>query len=186
VKQILKSEPSVRFKAVDWTFEGMPASLSAEKMNAWFRSAWNGMRRLPYSDEDIAQAFGSIVALGVADFGPAIDPKVNEERFSNSFGSSLNVGFSYEDNSGSKGCTSRAAIGACLRADIADLPDPEHRHRAAGKIEELFKVVYNPALVCDFERFLDVFAHEIIPAQVLLERSSTLFNPARVKIFGNP
>jgi hypothetical protein len=164
----------------------MPASLRAERLNAWFRVAWNGMRRLPYSNDDIAEAFGSIVALAAGDFGHAPDQRVDKERFAACFGPSIRVGFSYEDNSGSIGYTTEAAIDRCLRADMADLLTVDHRHRASGPMKELFQIVYNPSVMFDFEAFKTVFAREIIPAQVVADRAPTLCNPARVAIFGNP
>lgn len=63
MRQILRSEPTVRARAVEWIFTDLPESVSQHELTSAFRLVWNGMRCLPYSDEDIADALASIVAL---------------------------------------------------------------------------------------------------------------------------
>jgi hypothetical protein len=185
VKQVLRSDPAVRLRAIDWEFDDLLQGLDASCLNSFCRPAWNGMRRLPYSDDEIADAFGAIVILVIEHFGLANQPEGDRQRFSKWFGESVWVEFGYEDGSGSRGCVSRATLDLALRPGIGTLLTAKEQWRA-GDIKELFKVIYNPSLMFEFEVLKRAFAQEIIPAQVVLERSPILFNPARLKTFGNP
>jgi len=193
VKQILRSEPGVRSKTVNWDFAGLAGQVSAERLNDLFRPAWNGMRRLPYLDEEIADALGSIAALLVIGFGQKAEvEEFHRQLFSQCFGDSIPVGFTYR--SGSDGHASRQGLANAMRPDMADLLLADHQKRV-GDVQELFQVIYNPSLMFEFEPFKSLFAREIIPAQVLRGHGETgpptgrdvpaLFNPAHLKIFGN-
>ena len=71
-----------------------------------------------------------------------------------------------------------------MRPDLLDVMAPDYQHRV-GDLYELFHIIYNPALLFEFEAFKSVFARQLIPAQVVLNRRLILFNPARLTIFGN-
>ena len=115
----------------------------------------------------------------------ALEIEARQQRFSQCFGDSIAVGFNYRDGSGSRGYVSRQGLAKALRPDISDLLLAGHRHRAID-VKELFKVIYNPSLMFDFEPFRTLFASEIIPAQILGKRSPIFFNPAHLTIFGTP
>jgi hypothetical protein len=181
VKQILRSEPGIRSRSVDWEFSDLADQDSSEQLNSLFGLAWNGMRRLPFSDAEIADALGSIIALVVT--GQASE--LENQRFSKCFGDCIEVGFSYHDGSGSRGYVSRESLRNALRTDMLDMLSPDYQ-KYAGDVRELFKIIYNPTLMFEFEEFKRVFAREIIPAQVVLEQLPILFNPARLWIFGIP
>lgn len=115
VKHILYSTRSLRSKAVDWAFESLAEPLSPDRLNSLFRSPWNGMRRLPYSEAEIAEAFGSIVALVAAGFGQTIEEDADRQSFSRCFGDGIPVGFSYRDQCGSRdGARAQASGTACV------------------------------------------------------------------------
>ncbi len=143
------------------------------------------MRRLPYTDSEIADAFGSIATLLLSGFGQSIDVKEDARCFCQCFGDSIRVGFTSGDGSGSRGYVSCESLRNALRDDMVELLAQDYKERAAD-FEELFSIIYNPSLMFDFDAFKSAFAREIIPAQVVLERSPILFNPAQLKIFGIP
>jgi hypothetical protein len=183
VGQILRAEPDVRAKVVDWDFSALPEQVSAERLVAAFRLAWNGMRRLPYTDGEIGGALGSIVALLVTG---AADPRASDEhRFAQCHGAPVEVGFSYADKSGSRGWIARRALEEALRPDMSDILAPSHRHRA-NDVRELFGVIYNPSLMFEFEAFTSAFARQVIPSQIVAERTPVLFDPVRLVTFGIP
>jgi hypothetical protein len=185
VKQVLRVNPSIRSKTVNWSFSGLPESLSEEKLNEKLRPVWNGMRRLPFSGTEIADALAAVAALLMLGFADQSSTDAQVAIFSQHFGDSLTVGFSNPDGSGSRGIASRQSLHAALRKDMAELLTPKFKDYP-NDIYELFKVIYNPKLMFEFEEFKGMFAREVIPAQALWERQPILFNPAQLQIFGLP
>jgi len=185
VKQILRSDPTVRFKTVDWVLTGLPESHPQEDLNKTFRPVWNGMRRLPYADEEIADAFASITILYIAGFGGETTIEGQMKKFSECFGDCIRVGFANLDGSDSRGLAARESFRRALRSDIAELVLLKYKE-SVDDIHELFQIIYNPRLMFEFNEFKRIFAREVIPAQVMLQRSPILFNPAQLMTFGNP
>jgi len=62
---------------------------------------------------------------------------------------------------------------------------PVHRPQI-DEPQFVLQLVQNPALLFEFNRFVDLFVSELIPSQLALGRQPTLFNPAAVTRFGNP
>lgn len=189
VKQILHSDSTLRSKTVDWVFTELPESVSQEELNDMLRPIWNGMRRLPYADSEIADAFGSVAALRMIQFllifGREVTPDGQLEPFSQCFGESMRVGFTNRDGSGSVALVARESLRRALRPDIAELLAPKFKGFASD-VHDLFQIIYNPRLMFEFNEFKRMFAREAIPAQVVLQRPLILFNPARLMFFGNP
>ena len=119
------------------------------------------MRRLPYSDDEIADAFGSIAAL-VKSFptihysgapvrrvlvtrpGQTIEENPDLHYFSRCFGDAIEVEFGYADDSGSRGWVAHEILRRALRTDLLDVMAPDYQHRV-GDLYELFHIIYNPA-----------------------------------------
>jgi hypothetical protein len=185
IRQILRLSPSIRRRAVEWDVTEPPSSLPLEPLRRGVRLIWNGMRRLPYDSDDIAEACGVFAALIMLGLGQTADMHKQEEIASHCFGPVLDVGFSYADQSGSRGFASRMGLVGALREDLSELLRPEHRDRA-GDPQALFRVNYNPSLLFEFIAFKRIFAREVIPTQAAKNRQLLVFNPARLVIFGNP
>jgi hypothetical protein len=185
VKQVLHSKPSIRLKTTNWSFTGLPDSISNEKLNDILRPVWNGMRRLPYSDREIADALASIVALFLLNSEKGPSGWVEMDVFSQCFGESIDVEFANNDGSSSRGVVSCKNLRAALRKDMAELLTPEFKHYT-DDVREVFRVVYNPRLTFEWEAFKSMFAREVIPAQAVRERKPILFNPAQLITFGLP
>lgn len=185
VSQILRSDRTIRTKAVNWSLDQAPPSLSQEKFNDAVRPLWNGMRRLPYADSELADACGSAAALVAVGFGEALYHGKEASLFSQCFGECLRIGFANEDSSGSGGYVTLEALKKALRPDMSELLADKFKPMA-GDCAELFKVIYNPRRMFDFDSFKGIFAREVIPAQAVAGRKPILFNPARLITFGLP
>lgn len=183
VKQVLRSDPSIRSKTVNWSFTGLPENLSGQELNEWLRPAWNGMRRLPYTHSDIADAFGAIAALFIREYRTRHSVDAQMELFSEVLGESLEVGFNNIDGSDSRGFAVKESLRKALRPDMPALLKPEHY---SDNVRDIFRVIYNPKLMFEFEEFKNLFAREVIPAQAASRRQLLLFNPARLITFGLP
>ncbi len=181
VKQILRSDATLRSKAVDWVFSGLPDSLANEKL----RPVWDGMRRLPYTDEEIADALSTVTALLILGIREEISPSNEIEMFEQCFGECMRIEFAHQDGSGTRGLAALESLRRALRSDMAELLLPEYRERIYN-IHDLFFGIHSPRLMFEFEEFKSMFAREIIPSQILLGRDLLLFNPAQLKVLGLP
>jgi hypothetical protein len=185
VRQFLHSGPNIRLKTVNWSFTELPDSLSPDELDDMLRPVWNGMRRLPYGDDEIANACGSVAVLLMVGLQRALTQDEQVQRFSECFGMCIRVGFSNPDGSGSYALATRESLRRALRPDIAELLMPEFKERV-NDIRDLFGIIYNPRLMFEFEEFKKMFGQEVIPAQVVLKRDLILFSPAQLQLFGNP
>jgi FRG domain len=185
IKSILRSDPTIRSKTVDWEFPELPESLSQDQLNDMLRPVWNGMRRLPYTEVEIADAFGSVAMLLMLGFSREDSFTEQMKLFSQCFGECVKVEFASQDLSGSRGLVARESLQKALRPDIAELLAPSYKERA-NDFHILFQIIYNPRLMFEFNEFISMFAQEVIPTQVMMQRDLILFNPVRLKNFGLP
>lgn len=181
VEQALKAKPQNRAKLIEWTLEGAVGDLPVDRLSGLFRAAWNGMRSLPFSHVQIAAALAAIAGLVAANF----DGQGDHAEFSDVRGDGLLVEFAYADNSSSRGFVNKEAARRAIRGDLARHVLPTHQDSLRDLTATLL-LVPNPALLFDFEAFVDIFARDLIPSQLVLERKPTLFNPAAVALFGVP
>jgi hypothetical protein len=183
VKQIVRSDPTIRSKAVDWVCTGLPESLSQEDLTDMLRPVWNGMRRLPYADSEIADAFGSVAALLMLGFSSRAAYEDQMKLFSQCFSECVLVEFGYEDNTYSRGLVAQESLRKALRPDMAELLAPTYKD-GANDFNDLFLIIYNPRLMFEFNEFKGIFAREIIPAQVVMGRDLIIFDPTPLETFG--
>ncbi|GAA1933738.1 hypothetical protein GCM10009837_69490 [Streptomyces durmitorensis] len=135
---------------------------------ACLERVWDGMRHLPYSDEQMATALAATVARSVC-CDPAGDCTTLELA---TF----------------RGVTSRARIDtARLRhAYREDLVNVLRDSSMMDKPKLLLQVQHSPRFAFNFAKLGDLFATEIIPAQVMHDRSDLVvfYSPAIVPIIG--
>jgi hypothetical protein len=181
-RQVLHSLGSLRSQALNFSFDGPPEPIG--KLSAMLERAWNGMRILPYSLEEIAECLGRVTMLCMLGFA---DMSVEERRrcMEENFGPPQRTQFGTDDGVGSMAWATKAALANALRSDIRSLLTAEYLTRA-DDISDLFQVIHNPKIMFEFEPFKRTFAREIIPSQVLDLRRLILFNPALLNSFGNP
>lgn len=186
VIQSLRSMPSLRSHAIEFVIERVPAGVDVAELAALLQRAWNGMRTLPFTTEDIGDCLGRIATLHALGFANMATHTGSRSRcLAANFGRAQQVAFGPKDGAGTQAWGTAAEFIAALRKDMRELLTDEHRQRS-GDIEDLFRVIYNPRLMFEFELFKRLFARELIPIQVLDRRSFILFNPATVNTFGNP
>jgi hypothetical protein len=185
LQRVLESDRSVRSKAIDRVIKGSSAYLGPVKLSPMLRRAWNGMRRLPYADSDIAICFGRITLLVASKIDEQLLPSHRRDHLTGLLGPVLQVAFGAGDGSGSQAWATIQGLTNCLRERVDGLLADEDKWRVSDP-RKLFQVIYNPRLLFDFERLIKLFASELIPSQVLDERKLILFNPVSIATFGNP
>jgi hypothetical protein len=175
-KRIIEEHPACRAKLLRWTLLGeeldIPSAWRTETC-ARLGRVWDGMRRLPYTDEQLAAALAATLALSA------------NPTFSSS---SIRLELASAGEVPSEWVTSRAAaeassLQAAFRSDLATiLRQPE----LINEPKLLFQVLQSPMYVYEFDKLVDLFAREIIPSQVLLRRSdlAVFYSPATVAVIG--
>jgi len=143
------------------------------------------MRRLRYTDSDIAVCFGRITLLLNSGYRHVIDYRAREQHLSLLLGPVQRVEFGTKDVAGAQAWVTTDALAACVRGDIESLLAEVEAWRARD-IHGLLQVVHNPRLLLEFDRREKLFAREAIPVQLPDDRQLIHFNPARLESFGNP
>jgi hypothetical protein len=184
VAKVLQANGGLRQRAVSWTFTGLPAAVDGNTLDEMFRVIWNGMRRLPYSDDQLAIALGHLTRLLVGERTSKPGGR-DHERFPALFDDGMQVELGYADGSGSRAYVSKRRLGAAMRADLRSLLVPEHQ-KLVDDPRDVFRVLYNPQLLFDFGLLQSLFAEAVIPTQVVMRRTPVLFNPARLVRLGLP
>jgi hypothetical protein len=161
VQRLFTSWPECRTKPVRWIVVA-----DAETSGEWasrLERVWDGMRRLPYSDKQLATTMAATLAISARHrpASAATTLELASERWVTS-----------------RASVDTARIRAAYREDLADvIRDPA----LADKPRLLLQVLCNTAYVFDFGKLIDSFAAEIIPSHVVRGRSDlTVFFARRL------
>jgi hypothetical protein len=143
---------------------------------------WDGLRNLPYSDMDIAEAIGLLAALtiSVAEGETSI-----EAICSSCLGDVIEVDFGSKDGSGGRSFVSERSLLSAVRKDVGHyLADPDYQN----DISLLLQAIWDPSRLFEFGILACVWAREIAPIQVLKykDESVVFYSPASVDSFGLP
>jgi hypothetical protein len=178
--RMLSHEQDLRLRTVAWQIRGLQSPTLLRQCEEGLRVMWNGMRRLPYTDEEIAACAASVVLLAASGFSNGSWDAARERVFTECFEEPVLVGLACADGSGAHAFVGRAALLNGLRSidGASDHPRLD--------LEQLFRQVADPTEMFEFPFLREQFVRHIIPCQVALGRSPVLFNPAKVTFFGNP
>jgi FRG domain len=186
VQLTLSSDPTARLRTVRWRIvdrdgrdvpspddgEGNPSDPERPKAGDWLALAWDGMRALPFDDEEVAIALGRLAAA------LAWEARGRE-------------GWTPEDamyldlvlpmHFDPVVVLPEAAFAWALRHDLKLLLDERWQHLADDP-RQLLLAVENPRLLFNFERWRRVFAIYLIPIQLLMNArygaTTAVYNPA--------
>jgi len=180
----LSREPGLRARAVDWRIAGFTGQLDVDSYLRAIQSAWNGMRNLPYQDDDIAEAMGTITQLFLIGNCNAISGHIMDGAFAKWMPDAYEIEFGNDVvNTVSRAHCSSDLLIQCL----------DSRWKQSCKDQEMASSAYGVLYACsrpdfmfDFDAFARLFARQIIPAQLARERPLVLFNPARLNFLGTP
>jgi FRG domain-containing protein len=185
----LRMHPGLRRSLVEWDFADQSAT-AHDARNKLSREAvqwlWDGMRRLPYTDAQIATAIRLFVQL--ASLGLTVDTSSGRQSkiATEVFGSSIEIEFGGFDGSYSRAHAGEAALREAMRDDFLALVEDEHR-ATFQKAETILLAVFAPQRLFDFNRLCALFAEQIVAWQVLARRGRVVFfAPARLRTFGLP
>jgi hypothetical protein len=182
----------VRNKLIGWQIrlsdnETLPPSFSLYVTERLAR-LWDGLRRLPHSDEDISTGLATCIAFGVAlrgDFG-----KQDKQHWDIAAKACLNEAIELEfgatDGSYSRGYASPSKLLSAVRSDIESFISPKWRSQVMKSIFPILQTSSDPRRTFDFEILAPIFAREIAPFQVLARSDAIFYSPARLDGLGLP
>lgn len=166
VNHLFDTRPDCRTKLVRWTLVAEDATLSSDWQSRLER-VWDGMRRLPYTDQQVVTALAATLAKSARPVSSS---------------SSIKLELASAQGVTSQADVEAASVLAAFRDDLAGIL----RHPEIAENPRLPLQILSPAHLFDFEKLVDLFAKEIIPGQVLRGRSdlAVFFSPAAVTIIG--
>lgn len=183
ITQMLRSQCSLRKKTVQWLIEDTPLEFDKNEVCRLLGLVWNGMRLLPFSNEEIGVACGNLIYLHMKKVKD-LNHDDQKNVFSELFGQGLLVGFSIKEGNGSSGYVSNKNIFNAMEIKLQSLV-VENKKDVVDNPYEFFRIIYNPRLMFDFNKFKTFFAEQIIPTQISQNRSYVIYNPAKIVLFGN-
>ena len=182
IGRLLRSDPDIRRKTPTWKLQGLNDNAVAEKLASLLGDTWNGMRWLPYSADDIAEACGAVTALLFLGLGKQNTKEI--DITSDYFGPTIEVEFGAMDGSSSRAYVAKASLLKAVRSDLGDLLVEAQQSRLTDA-RTLLQVIYSPSRLFEFEALVKLFAREVIPSQALTRRFK-LLSPAVLQTFGLP
>lgn len=188
----LMTVSGVRNKLIRWQIRlsdnrSLPPSFSPFLTERLAR-LWDGLRRLPHSDEDISSGLGMCIAFGVAlrgDFGNS-DKRHWDTAAEACLKESIEVEFGAADGSYSRGYASPSKLLSAVRSDIGSFISPEWQNQVRESIFATLQTSWKPQRTFDFHKLAPIFATEIAPFQVLARSDAVFYSPARLESLGLP
>lgn len=184
VKRALELNPELRKKAVRWLI--LPQNRLQSKLSQQLDSLWNGMRNLPYSDDDIAEAAGLCFALHRVGYSKAKDREEFQKLAQEVMGDVMAIECGSWEYNSSRGFMYSADLLNAVRSDIATKLREEYKAHASS-IDFLLHVCYRPSRLFEFERLIQAFGRHFVPTQVMNPNNDApIFSPAKLAGFGHP
>lgn len=174
VRQVLKTRRNPRQSIFDWELRGLtaPEPLTLNKLCEALQAIWNGMRSLPYSDDEIATACGIATHLFLERFSLAGSPALAQLVLGDCF----QVEFAAIDGSGSRGYITRASLQSALRSDLSQFASDQLTEAMHKDVRRVLQAIFSPSRLIEFDQLRVIFANELIPTQVLT-RELVLYSP---------
>lgn len=183
ISTAMRHDTSLRLRAVQWELQGLSDAVDRTRLERLVREAWNGMRCLPYTDEDIAVACGALLELCAQPDSLSSDAGKVLRAFRAWCPDAMEVEFGARGDTGSRGYCSEAQLFQVISPVWAEsLP----LGVSAGDPHAALRLCHLPKGMLDFPAFARLFGRELIPSQLVRDRPLVHFNPARLDTFGLP
>jgi hypothetical protein len=191
----LRDQPYLRNESVQFDLDALSPVLSSDQQESLARKlsiAWDGLRRLPYDDDDLAASLTQCVALEltagtVRESSGWTDWELVAETL---VGPVAEVEFASHRGGYSRSYVSKERLRAMLRSDLFDLTKPEFHSDLQRWVEFALSIVYSPPLLADFGTFTRFFVRDVVPTQVMWRSETSpevlVFSPAELQTFGRP
>lgn len=135
---------------------------------------WDGIRNLPYSDEQVARSIANYV--GLVSYEHFTGDRIGG-CFSGLWGATGYFEFGRRSGAYSRAICSQEKLVACFRSDIESyLSDRGWVFYEQSKVDFL-GCLSVPNRILEFEAFVDLLAEQIIPAQIHIAEMGNRFDP---------
>lgn len=185
-----KNNPNVRNRLLNWSIAvvgDQPSDPIENRIESYIKRLWDGLRKLPYDDQDIAKSLANCFTLASYLLKRGRVMQVDWAKVtSECFGETIEIEFGSEDGSYSRSFASKSKLLAAVREDIYDYIDPKWKTQLEKNIIGLLQAIWTPDRLFDYDELTKIFAHEIVPVQVIMrsERVAVFFSPVRLDSFG--
>jgi hypothetical protein len=186
ISNMLSQTKELRQRLVNWSLVDRNGVVFEEEFMKRLRQLWDGLRSLPYSDNEIALAMGRCTGLIICSSVHHLSWK---NACSACFGGEvLEVEFGSGDGSYSRAFVNRGDLMNAVREDIQNSLSPDFVNNLGQDINGLLQAIKAPQYLFNFQRLADLFAGQIVPSQVLTRSvpGALFYSPARLKTFGKP
>jgi hypothetical protein len=183
ISTAMRYDTSLRLRAVQWDLKGLSDDLDFERIEKLVREAWNGMRSLPYTDEDIAVACGALLELCAQPGCLSIDGGKTLHAFRTWCPDAIEVEFGARGDTGSRGYCSASHLRQVINPAWEKSFSPD---TLTNDPSSILRLCHLPNRMLDFPAFATLFGRQIIPSQLARGRALVHFNPARIDVFGLP
>ena len=187
IRRVLERHPELRGRMIRWALRAKadgPRTAVPADLSFGLEAIWDGVRQLPYSNEQVATALGNWVALHKLEVPGKFGWDERLGAASKLFGESIVVESGAADGSSSKGIASIQALVDAVRPDLPDLIATQYLDRISN-LTFLLLNIYSPRLLFDFEKLRPVFVEQIVPSQIA-HKPPHFFNLARLETLGVP
>lgn len=184
IMEALKLDPSIRKKSLRWI--NLPHGRIQKDLSNVLDWVWNGLRLLPYGDEELAEAIGTCFALYRVGYQNMDNQQEQIKLSTEVLGTIIPVQFDSWDGSYLTAFVNEKALRESVRSDICEHLRPKYQSYSRH-VKPLMMMCSNHKHLFDFQKFTRVFATQIVPTQVMQRGVQAChFSPLRLRGFGIP
>lgn len=150
---------------------------------------WDGMRTLPYSDQQVAQAllvFATLVELEMREYKARAESNERRSAPDVLWGRTIFIELGRRVGACASAVVSSDLVMGAMRDDLMSQFRPEVREKHVDDAYEILVSIGDPTHLFEFERFVSLLASTIIPSQLFHcpEGQVHFFSPARIEALG--
>jgi hypothetical protein len=158
-KLLRNRQAHISFK-VQW---GSPPEELMQRANRALDTYWDGVRRLPFPDEAIAEGLATLV-ICIQEY-LATGMEVND-AFHQLFGETVLVEFADFNGLNQATTASKVGFSKIINSTVLDKLTPYVRRRVSNDPIDIFSFIVDAELTCDLEQLAVMMAREMVPAQI--------------------
>lgn len=171
--ELLNKNKDIRKKAINLSIIDNEKNLEfTKKFEKYSNIIWNGMRKLPYENEEIAKVISDIVQILY----------VSIYEYKNLDKNFIEIGFSDITGVGNRAFANKVFLFEAMRDDLNEFVVKETKD-----IRTIMYHIRSPQLLYKFESLKKLFVDSIIISQVVYGGNDfVIFSPMELKLFGLP